>query len=72
MKIRENICTTGNRQQTNFHNTLKALKSLKKKQTNTLQNKTNTSGMNRGQTRSTLEKKYKWLNKYEKMVNVII
>lgn len=29
MKIRENICTTGNRQQTNFHNTLKALKSLK-------------------------------------------
>lgn len=30
MKIRENICTTGNRQQTNFHNTLKALKSFKK------------------------------------------
>ena len=30
MEIRENICTTGNRQQTNFHNTLKALKSLKK------------------------------------------
>ena len=26
----------------------------------------------RTQTRSTLEKKYKWLNKYEKMVNLII
>ena len=30
MKIRENICTTSNRQKANFHNTLKA---LKKKQT---------------------------------------
>ena len=28
--------------------------------------------MNRGQTRSALEKNYKWLNKYEKMVNITI
>lgn len=71
MKIRENICITQSRQKANFHNTLRTLQKQNAIQNN---NKKKPKQWNeqRTQTRSTLEKKYKWLNKYEKMVNLII